>query len=72
VDATLGGAAAKQHVYRESVRAGIADLVAAVRTGREPLVDARAAWASLATAVAAHQAAASGRRTAPPAFPGAP
>jgi predicted dehydrogenase len=68
VQATLGGAAAKQHVYRESVRAGIADLVAAVRTGREPLVATDDAWASLATAVAARQAATSGRRVAPPAF----
>jgi predicted dehydrogenase len=68
VQATLGGAAAKQHVYRESVRAGIADLVAAVRTGREPLVAIDDAWASLATAVAARQAATSGRRVAPSAF----
>jgi predicted dehydrogenase len=51
--------------------AGIADLVAAVRTGREPLVATADAWASLATAVAAHQAATSGRRVAPPAFPSA-
>jgi predicted dehydrogenase len=70
--ATLGGAAAKQHVYRESVRAGIADLLAAVRTDREPLLTARDAWESLATAVAARQAAASGRQVAPPAFPGPP
>jgi predicted dehydrogenase len=72
VHATLGGAAAKQHVYHESVRAGIADLVAAVRSGREPLVTIRDAWESLATAVATRQAAASGRRVAPPAFPGVP
>jgi predicted dehydrogenase len=71
VQATLGGAAAKQHVYRESVRAGVADLVAAVRTGREPLVATDDAWASLATAVAARQAARSGRPAAPPAFPSA-
>jgi predicted dehydrogenase len=64
--ATLGGAAAKQHVYRESVRAGLADLLAAARTDREPLVAARDAWESLAAAVAARQAAASGRRVAPP------
>jgi predicted dehydrogenase len=71
VYATLGGPAAKQHVYRESVQAGVADLVAAVRGGREPLVATQDAWESLATAVAAREAAVSGRRVAPPAFPGA-
>jgi hypothetical protein len=70
VQATLGGAAAKEHVYRESVRAGIADLVAAVRNGHDPLVTTHDAWQSLATAIAARQAAASGQRVAPPAFPG--
>lgn len=66
VHATLGGAAAKQHVYLESVRAGIADLTAAVRSDREPLVTSHDAWESLATALAAHQAAQSGQRVAPP------
>jgi predicted dehydrogenase len=70
--ATLGGAAAKGHVYRESVRAGVADLLAAVSTEREPLVSARDAWESLAAAITARLAAGSGRRVAPPAFPGSP
>jgi predicted dehydrogenase len=70
--ATLGAEAAKEHVYRESVRAGLADLVDAVRTDREPLVAARDAWESLAIAIAARQAAESGRRVAPAAFPGPP
>jgi predicted dehydrogenase len=70
VHATLGGAAVKQHVYLESVRAGIADLAAAVSTHREPLVPGRDAWESLATALAAHQAARSGQRVAPPTLSG--
>ena len=59
--ATLGGAAAKDHVYRESVRAGFADRVDAVRSERprpSPAVDA---LDSLTTAVAAQEAADSGR-----------
>jgi len=67
--ATLGHTAAKEHVYRQSVRAGIADLAAAVRTDREPLVTTNEAWESLATAVAARQAAQSGQRVSPPTLP---
>ena len=59
--ATLGGAAAKDHVYRESVRAGFADLVDAVRSERPPAVSGRDALDSLTTAVAAQEAADSGR-----------
>jgi predicted dehydrogenase len=59
--ATLGGAEAKSHVYRESVRAGFADLVDAIRAGRPPTVSGRDAHDSLATAVAAQEAADSGR-----------
>jgi predicted dehydrogenase len=59
--ATLGGAEAKSHVYRESVRAGFADLVDAIREGRPPKVSGREARDSLATAVAAQEAADSGR-----------
>jgi predicted dehydrogenase len=70
--ATLGGVAAKGHVYRESVRAGVADLLAAVHTGREPLVGARTAWEGLATAAAAREAAGFGRRVAPPTLPWSP
>jgi predicted dehydrogenase len=59
--ATLGGEEAKAHVYRESVRAGFADLVDAIRAGRPPTVSGREAHESLATAVAAQEAADSGR-----------
>lgn len=61
VRATLGGEVAKVAVYRESVRAGLADLVDAVRSGRSPTVGGADASDSLATALAAQQAAASGR-----------
>ncbi len=57
VRATLGGEAAKAAVYRESVRAGIADLVEAVRSGRSPAVGSTDVYESLATAIAAQQAA---------------
>ncbi len=57
VRATLGGEAAKAVVYRESVRAGIADLVEAVRSGRSPAIGSADIYESLATAVAAQQAA---------------
>ncbi|MGZ6269089.1 MAG: Gfo/Idh/MocA family protein [Candidatus Limnocylindrales bacterium] len=60
VRATLGGEGAKVAVYRESVRAGIADLVEAVRSGRSPVVGSTVAYESLATAVAAQQAADAG------------
>jgi predicted dehydrogenase len=59
--ATLGGAEAKSRVYRESVRAGFADLVDAIRADRPPTVSGRKAYDSLATAVAAQEAADSGR-----------
>jgi predicted dehydrogenase len=59
--ATLGGEEAKAHVFGESVRAGFADLVGAIRTGRQPTVSGREAHESLATAVAAQAAADSGR-----------
>jgi predicted dehydrogenase len=59
--ATLGGEDAKAHVFGESVRAGFADLVGAIRTGRQPTVSGREAHESLATAVAAQEAADSGR-----------
>jgi hypothetical protein len=40
-----------------------------VRTDREPLVTTNEAWESLATAVAARQAAQSGQRVSPPTLP---
>jgi predicted dehydrogenase len=63
--ATLGGEAAKMAVYRESVRAGLADLAAAVNDGRSPAVGIRDVYDSLATAIAAQQAADSGRPANP-------
>jgi predicted dehydrogenase len=60
VRATLGGEAAKSAVYSESVRAGIADLVEAVRTGRSPAIGITDIYESLATAIAAQQAADAG------------
>ncbi|MDQ2933519.1 MAG: Gfo/Idh/MocA family oxidoreductase [Chloroflexota bacterium] len=63
--ATLGGQDAKLLVYRESVRAGIADLVEAVRSGRSPAVGITDVYESLATAIAAQEAADAGRTREP-------
>jgi predicted dehydrogenase len=63
--ATLGGEDAKLPVYRDSVRAGIADLVEAVRGGRSPAVGTTDIYESLATAIAAQEAADAGRRREP-------
>ena len=65
VRATLGGAAVKMAVYRESVRAGLADLVEAVRTGGSPAITFADIFGSLATALAAQQAADAGRTREP-------
>jgi predicted dehydrogenase len=67
--ATLGGQAAKPRVYRESVRAGLADLVGASATGAAPVVPPADAWTSLATALAAQESAASGTAARPATFP---
>ncbi|HET9555898.1 MAG TPA: hypothetical protein VFS70_02080, partial [Actinomycetota bacterium] len=67
--ATLGGQAAKARVYRESVRAGLADLVTAITTGGRPTVTPADAWTSLATALAAQQSATTGTTTRPPGLP---
>jgi predicted dehydrogenase len=67
--ATLGGQAAKPRVYRESVRAGLADLLAAVAGGTQPAVTPADAWTSLATALAAQDAAATGATTRPARLP---
>ena len=67
--ATLGGHAVKPRVYRESVRAGLADLLAAVAGGTPPAVSPADAWTSLATALAAQQAAATGTATRPATLP---
>lgn len=65
VRATLGGEAAKAAVYRESVRAGLGDLVEAVRSGRSPAVGSTDIYDSLAVAIAAQQAADSGHSCKP-------
>ena len=67
--ATLGGQAAKPRVYRESVRAGLADLLAAVTTGDLPAVTPADAWTSLATALAVQESAATGAATRPAPLP---
>jgi predicted dehydrogenase len=67
--ATLGGSAAKHRAYRESVRAGLADLVAAITTGGHPTVTPADAWTSLATALAATASATTGTATRPAPFP---
>jgi predicted dehydrogenase len=67
--ATLGGQATKPRVYRESVRAGLADLLTAITTGTTPTVTPTDAWTSLATALAAQHAATSGMTTHPATLP---
>jgi predicted dehydrogenase len=53
----LGGEAAKHHVYAESVRAAMADLVRCVRTGEPPIAGAAEGWAAVAVAAAARRSA---------------
>jgi len=67
--ATLGGQAAKPRVYRESVRAGLADLLTAITTGGHPAVTPADAWTSLATALATQESATTGTATRPQALP---
>jgi predicted dehydrogenase len=67
--ATLGGQAAKPRVYRESVRAGLADLLTAVTTGTPPAVTPADAWTSLATALAVQESATTGTTTRPAPLP---
>ena len=63
--ATLGGQVAKPRVYRESVRAGLADLLTAITTGGHPAVTPADAWTSLATALATQESATTGTATRP-------
>jgi predicted dehydrogenase len=56
LEAALGGPEAKQTVYEQSVRAGMADLLAAI-FGSPPGVPYADMWSSTAVAVACHQAA---------------
>jgi predicted dehydrogenase len=66
VRASLG---AKQHVYRESIRAGMVDLVSAILEDRLPRVAGVDTWPSLATAVAAREAAQSSQPVVPAKLP---
>jgi predicted dehydrogenase len=67
--ATLGGMPARARVHRESVRAGLADLLAAVADGGQPRVSPADAWHSLAAAMAARDAADRGVGARPAALP---
>ena len=57
---TLGGPAAKERVYAESVRAAFADLVRCVMTGDAPRSGVREGWAAVVVADAARRSAADG------------
>jgi predicted dehydrogenase len=57
---TLGGPAAKERVYAESVRAAFVDLVRGVTTGATPRSGAREGWAAVVVAEAARRSAADG------------
>jgi predicted dehydrogenase len=58
---TLGGPAAKERVYAESLRAGFVDLVRCVTTGAVPQSGAREGWAAVVVADAARRSTADGR-----------
>ena len=45
--AELGGEEAKPLIYEQSVRAGMADLLDSIRTGRAPCVPVADAWTVL-------------------------
>jgi predicted dehydrogenase len=67
--ATLGGQAASPRAARESLRAGLADLVAAVAGDTPPSIPPVDAWSSLATALAANESATTGIATRPARLP---
>jgi predicted dehydrogenase len=67
--ATLGGQAAGPRSARESIRAGLADLVAAAAGDTLPSIPPADAWTSLATALAAQESASSGAATRPAPLP---
>lgn len=52
----LGGPELKQHVYRESVRAALLDLITCARTGRSPRADVSAGLAAVTLAAAGTRA----------------
>ena len=72
VRASLGGEPAKPYVYQESVRAGMVDLVSAILEDRLPRVAGVDVWASLASAVAAREAARSAQPVLPAELPADP
>jgi predicted dehydrogenase len=63
--ATLGGQAARSRARRESVRAGLADLLTAVTAGTPPVITPADAWTSLATALAVQESATTGTTVRP-------
>ena len=69
VRGSLGGEPAKPYVYRESIRAGMVDLVSAIVEDRSPRVAGVDTWSSLATALAAREAARSAQPVVPASLP---
>jgi predicted dehydrogenase len=61
LEASLGGPEVKLEVYEQSVRAGLAALIAAIENGRSWVIPPDDLWASTAVAIAAREAAASGQ-----------
>jgi predicted dehydrogenase len=61
VVADLGGAAAKQRVYAESVRAAMADLANCAIDGGCPVANVDCGWASVATACAGEESMSTGK-----------
>lgn len=61
LEASLGGSAAKPLVYEQSVRAGLASLLAAAEDGHNWVISPAELWSSTAAAVAAREAATSGQ-----------
>src|SRR5205823_1914220 len=60
LDASLGGPTVKILVYEQSVRAGMAALLAAIDGGQAWVIPPADLWSSTAVAVAAREAAESG------------
>ncbi len=57
LEASLGGPEVKLEVYEQSVRAGLAALMAAIENGRSWVIPRSDLWASTAVAIAAREAA---------------
>jgi predicted dehydrogenase len=67
--ATLGGQASSPRAHRESVRAGLSDLLGAITNGTTPAVPPADAWTSLATALASQESATTGTAIRPAGLP---